>query len=117
MKRILSALTLSFVLVGCGGNEVQTPRQKAIAKFNRMAEFKVVCEKQYGFKRDSTEHKQCVMELDQNYLAERAATKRVEQQTPTTIILPTPQTTVIQQPSVYIPPPVSSSNNYGTGWN
>ena len=112
MKHILSALTLSLVLIGCGGNEMQSPRQKAVSKFNRMAQFKVICEKQYGFERDSKEHKTCVMELDQNYLAEKAAEKRVERQTPTTIILPTPQTTVIQQPPVYIPPPIIPNIGY-----
>ena len=71
MRNVLVlGLVCIVVLSGCADPETIRENQRQ-ARLNELNQYRATCTNDYGFERDTTEHRQCVQNLDQAAQAER----------------------------------------------
>ena len=99
MKLFCSILLLFSILAGC------SPEARQEARKAQLRSYSLKCHKEYGFKFSSDAHRNCKQQLD---MAANQPSQRVfiQNYTPPKIS---------RAPIIYAP--ISSANNWGTGWD
>lgn len=72
----IMALITAVILPSCNAEQIRENQRQH--RENELRQFRIKCATDYGFKWHSTEHKQCVQQLDQqNQQQRRAATQEL----------------------------------------